>query len=255
MELCLAGPGHWASLAMPRVTRLFLEPREESVEGSGLDTQGSRSERGAHAGPWVSPPSPTQGHRLCLYPQPPKRRACSPPPLPPKCFLGFLRGPAAGLFWRPLHTLVPKSTPSALEEAALCQQATGGVKAATVAGGWPGRPSWWLVMRIPHGGPCSPSSLPPTPTFPPPDRPRAGRGRRREEDLRGRGQPCNQLQGPGLFPRAPEACPGGSSRWRTSGSRAGGKQTLRPVLSHRANAGRPEARPAPDTRRAGAKTH
>ena len=75
MELCLAGPGHWASLAMPRVTRLFLEPREESVEGSGLDIQGSRSERGAHAGPWVSPPSPTQGHRLCLYPQPPKRRA------------------------------------------------------------------------------------------------------------------------------------------------------------------------------------
>ena len=62
MVLCLAGPGHWASLAMPRVTRPSLEPREESVQGSGLDTQGSWSEQGAHAGPWVSPHHPHQ-HR------------------------------------------------------------------------------------------------------------------------------------------------------------------------------------------------
>lgn len=103
---------------------------------SGLLEQARGTRRPLVITPTTSaPPPPTQGHRLCPYPETPTRGACSLPPLPPKCFLGFLRGPAARLFWRPLHALVPKSTPSAPEEAALCQQATGGVKAATVAKG------------------------------------------------------------------------------------------------------------------------
>lgn len=48
--------------------------------------------------------------------------------------------------------------------------------------------------------------------FPLPDHPRARKGRRREEDLRGRGQPCNQLQGPGLFPRALRYLPRGKEQ-------------------------------------------
>lgn len=87
----------------------------------------------------------------------------------------------------------------------MCQQATGGVKAATVAKGEAGLALALAGNENTTRRPCSPQwpvSLPHTPTFPPPNHPGAGKGRRRKEDLWGRGQPCNQLQDPGLFPRA-----------------------------------------------------
>lgn len=106
------------------------------------------------------------------------------PPTPTPEGLSGVSERTCCLFWRPLNTVVPKSTPSALGEVALCQQPRGGVKAATVArgrgwgvGGWPG-PFCSPVMRIPHtaAAPHVPSlSFPPM--FPHPGLGRNPRGK------------------------------------------------------------------------------
>lgn len=104
------------------------------------------------------------------------------PPTPTPEGLSGVSERTCCLFWRPPNTVVPKSTPSARGEVALCQQRRGGVKAATVArgrgvGGWPG-PFCSLVMRIPHAAaaPRVPSlSFPPM--FPHPGLGRNPRGK------------------------------------------------------------------------------
>lgn len=79
------------------------------------------------------------------------------PPTPtPEVRSALSKGPAARLFWRPLHTLVPKLTPLSWGRRPCVNRQSGGVKAATVAKGAAGLvlPAR-LVMRIPHGL-CSP---------------------------------------------------------------------------------------------------
>lgn len=132
------------------------------------------------------------------------------PPAPtPKCFLGFLRGPAARLFWRPLHTLVPKSTPSAPEEAALCQQATGGVKAATVANGAAGPARVVAGNENTTRWPLQPAAHPHVPTAGPPQgREGTQEGRR----LAGQRPALQPAPGPGPVPQGPAGLPRGKQQ-------------------------------------------
>ena len=209
-------------------------------QGRGVSPQADSGfpERGAHAGP-PAPRSLFQGHRVCLFLGPPRMGTCSLPPPPQKGFPGFLRGPAAGLFWRPLHTLVPKSTPSALGEAALCQQADGRCEGSHSGqgGGWAGpRP---LAGNENTTRPLHAAPFPPM--FPQPDHPQGLAGTQREgRERRTTGQrPALKLAPrPWACSRGPcTTCPGRKSGWRTSWSRAGGKQTqVRPALSHREQA-------------------
>lgn len=176
-------------------------------------------------------------------------RTRQPSPPPQRIFLGFLRGPAAGLFWRPPNTLVPKSTPSALGEVALCQQAERRCEGSHSGqgGGWAG-PCCSLVMRIPHSC-CSPRvpSLSFPPVFPQPDHSQGlegtqGGGRQRRP--RGQRPGLHLPPGPWACSQGPcTACPGRKSGWRLPGAGLG------PMLSHQEQDG-PRHRPATASRRA-----
>lgn len=200
-----------------------------AVAGQADSAPGVRGRPGPSSSISSLAPSPSQGHRPCLFPGPTGAGrwgvTCSLPPPPQKHILGFLRGPAAWLFWRPLHTLVPKSTPSALGEAALCQQAEWRCE-----GSHSGQGGGWAGPHCSAGNENTTRPLQPltgclfpfrVPTACPPP----GPGR----ESRATGHRPGLNLAPASWTRSwgpCTTCPGRKSRWRTG---AGGKQTMRPV--------------------------